>query len=97
VRSMTIARWQPSRAGILNVYQYEDETLHFAGGRLMLRGVNGSDRSAAMNMLLPSTSLPPKPRPPASSHLGTPRPHRGHPWDTALASQRVRRAPRPRS
>jgi len=22
------ARWQPSRAGILNVYQYEDETLH---------------------------------------------------------------------
>ena len=24
------ARWRPSRAGILNVYQYEDETLHFA-------------------------------------------------------------------
>ncbi len=32
------ARWCPSRAGILNVYQYEDETLHFAGGRLLLRG-----------------------------------------------------------
>ncbi|MCO1658560.1 hypothetical protein [Pseudonocardia humida] len=35
-------RWRPVRAGILNVYQYEDETLHFAGGRLLLRGVNGS-------------------------------------------------------
>lgn len=46
-------RWQPSRAGILNVYQYEDETLHFAGGRLLLRGVNGSGKSTAMNMLLP--------------------------------------------
>jgi len=50
---MTIARWRPSRAGILNVYQYEDETLHFADGRLLLRGVNGSSKSTAMNMLLP--------------------------------------------
>jgi len=49
----TSARWRPSRAGILNVYQYEDETLHFAGGRLLLRGVNGSGKSTAMNMLLP--------------------------------------------
>lgn len=46
-------RWRPSRAGILNVYQYGDETLHFAGGRLLLRGVNGSGKSTAMNMLLP--------------------------------------------
>ena len=50
---MTIARWRPSRAGILIVYQYEDETLHFAGGRFLLRGVNGSGKSTAMNMLLP--------------------------------------------
>ncbi|MGE3287369.1 MAG: TIGR02680 family protein [Pseudonocardia sp.] len=49
----TGGRWRPSRAGILNVYQYEDETLHFAGGRLLLRGVNGSGKSTAMNMLLP--------------------------------------------
>ena len=42
-----------SRAGILNVYQYNDETLNFAGGRLLLRGVNGSGKSTAMNMLLP--------------------------------------------
>ncbi|MDH5672746.1 MAG: TIGR02680 family protein [Myxococcales bacterium] len=47
------ARWTLSRAGIINVYQYGDETLHFGGGRLLLRGVNGSGKSTAMNMLLP--------------------------------------------
>jgi uncharacterized protein (TIGR02680 family) len=46
-------RWKLSRAGIVNVYQYADETLHFADGRLLLRGVNGSGKSTAMNMLLP--------------------------------------------
>lgn len=46
-------RWQLSRAGIINVYQYENEILHFGGGRLLLRGVNGSGKSTAMNMLLP--------------------------------------------
>lgn len=46
-------RWRLNRAGILNVYQYADETLHFGGGRLLLRGVNGSGKSTAMNMLLP--------------------------------------------
>jgi hypothetical protein len=42
-----------SRAGIINVYQYGNEILHFAGGRLLLRGVNGFGKSTAMNMLLP--------------------------------------------
>ena len=42
-----------SRAGIINVYQYGDETLDFGGGRLLLRGVNGPGKSTAMNMLLP--------------------------------------------
>ena len=46
-------RWRLFRAGIVNVYQYENEVLHFAGGRLLLRGVNGSGKSTAMNMLLP--------------------------------------------
>ncbi|MFN3220018.1 MAG: TIGR02680 family protein [Acidimicrobiales bacterium] len=46
-------RWRLHRAGIVNVYQYENEVLHFAGGRLLLRGVNGSGKSTAMNMLLP--------------------------------------------
>ena len=46
-------RWTLSRAGIINVYQCGDETLEFGGGRLLLRGVNGSGKSTAMNMLLP--------------------------------------------
>jgi len=46
-------RWQLARAGILNVYQYEKEILDFGGGRLLLRGINGSGKSTAMNMLLP--------------------------------------------
>ncbi len=46
-------RWTLDRAGIVNVFQYDDEVLHFADGRLLLRGVNGSGKSTAMNMLLP--------------------------------------------
>ena len=46
-------RWRLHRAGIVNVYQYDNEVLHFGGGRLLLRGVNGSGKSTAMNMLLP--------------------------------------------
>ena len=49
----TRRRWQLNRAGIVNVYQYQDEVLDFGGGRLLLRGVNGSGKSTAMNMLLP--------------------------------------------
>jgi len=52
-RSAASKRWRLNRAGIVNVYQYENEVLHFAGGRLLLRGVNGSGKSTAMNMLLP--------------------------------------------
>ena len=52
-RSESPGRWQLSRAGIINVYQYEHEVLEFGGGRLLLRGVNGSGKSTAMNMLLP--------------------------------------------
>ena len=50
---MTGGRWRLHRAGIVNVYQYENEVIHFAGGRLLLRGVNGSGKTTAMNMLLP--------------------------------------------
>jgi uncharacterized protein (TIGR02680 family) len=46
-------RWVLNRAGIVNVYQYGQETLDFGGGRLLLRGVNGSGKSTAMNLLLP--------------------------------------------
>ncbi len=52
-RQRESSRWRLCRAGIINVYQYDNEVLHFGGGRLLLRGVNGSGKSTAMNMLLP--------------------------------------------
>ena len=53
LRMTSTPRWQLNRAGITNVYQYEHETLTFRDGRLLLRGINGSGKSTAMNMLLP--------------------------------------------
>ncbi|MEK2494833.1 TIGR02680 family protein [Kitasatospora purpeofusca] len=47
------ARWQPSRAGILNVWRYYDETFTFHEGRLLLRGQNGTGKSKALEVLLP--------------------------------------------
>lgn len=46
-------RWHPTRAGILNVWRYLDETFHFEGGRLLLRGPNGTGKSKALELLLP--------------------------------------------
>lgn len=46
-------RWRPTRAGLLNVWRYYDEVLEFAGGRLLLRGANGSGKSKALELLLP--------------------------------------------
>ncbi|MDW4903948.1 TIGR02680 family protein [Streptomyces sp. ADMS] len=47
------SRWQPQRAGILNVWRYYDETFTFHQGRLLLRGQNGSGKSKALELLLP--------------------------------------------
>lgn len=47
------SRWQPHRAGILNVWRYYDETFIFHQGRLLLRGQNGSGKSKALELLLP--------------------------------------------
>lgn len=47
------SRWQPHRAGILNVWRYYDETFAFHQGRLLLRGQNGSGKSKALELLLP--------------------------------------------
>ena len=46
-------RWKPTRAGILNVWRYHDETLRFHNGRLLLRGPNGTGKSKALEVLLP--------------------------------------------
>ena len=46
-------RWQPTRAGIVNVWRYADEVFRFHRGRLLLRGPNGSGKSMALELLLP--------------------------------------------
>ncbi|GAA1993908.1 hypothetical protein GCM10009799_19850 [Nocardiopsis rhodophaea] len=46
-------RYRLNRAGICNVWQYDDHTFDFADGRLLLRGRNGTGKSKALEMLLP--------------------------------------------
>ncbi len=41
------------RAGLIGLYEYEDETFEFERGRLLLRGPNGSGKSKALELLLP--------------------------------------------
>ncbi|MFD6951093.1 exonuclease SbcC [Nocardiopsis sp. TSRI0078] len=51
--SRGIPRYRLERAGIRNVWQYDDHVLDFAEGRLLLRGRNGAGKSKALEMLLP--------------------------------------------
>lgn len=46
-------RWRPSRAGLIALWRYWDETFTFHRGRLLLRGPNGSGKSMALELLLP--------------------------------------------
>jgi uncharacterized protein (TIGR02680 family) len=46
-------RFRMSRAGVLNVWQYDEQIFEFAGGRLLLRGSNGAGKSKTLEMLLP--------------------------------------------
>ena len=46
-------RFRFSRAGVLNVWQYDDQVFEFADGRLLLRGANGAGKSKTLEMLLP--------------------------------------------
>ena len=46
-------RWRLSRAGFVNVWHYYENTFDLSGGRLILRGTNGSGKSRALEMLLP--------------------------------------------
>ncbi|WP_179810384.1 SbcC/MukB-like Walker B domain-containing protein [Nocardiopsis sinuspersici] len=48
-----VPRYRLERAGIRNVWQYDDHVLDFAEGRLLLRGRNGAGKSKALEMLLP--------------------------------------------
>ncbi|MFC8528672.1 hypothetical protein [Nocardia sp. NPDC057227] len=46
-------RWRLVRAGVVNVWHYLDTEFAITGGRLILRGANGSGKSRALEMLLP--------------------------------------------
>ncbi|MDQ3989711.1 MAG: TIGR02680 family protein, partial [Actinomycetota bacterium] len=50
---VSAGRWQPSRAGIVNIWRYLDEVFAFHRGRLLLRGANGTGKSKALELLLP--------------------------------------------
>ena len=46
-------RFKPTRAGVINVWDYVDEEWIFADGRLALRGHNGSGKTKALEVLFP--------------------------------------------
>lgn len=46
-------RFHPTRAGIVNLWDYADQEFSFADGRLVLRGPNGSGKTKALEVLFP--------------------------------------------
>jgi uncharacterized protein (TIGR02680 family) len=48
-----VTRYEPTRAGIINMWDYRDEEFSFAGGWLVLRGPNGSGKTKALEVLFP--------------------------------------------
>ncbi len=52
-RVPSVQRFRLSRAGVLNVWQYDEQEFTFADGRLLLRGANGAGKSKTLEMLLP--------------------------------------------
>lgn len=49
----TFDRWQSLRAGIQNIWEYDDQRFLFHRGRLLLRGENESGKTKALEVLLP--------------------------------------------
>ena len=47
------SRWQPLRAGIIGIHRYDEQTFVFSHGKLLLRGLNGTGKSVAEEVLLP--------------------------------------------
>ncbi|HEY0451477.1 TIGR02680 family protein [Actinophytocola sp.] len=47
------ARWQPLRAGLVDLFYYDAEEFHFHDGRLLLRGNNGTGKSKVLALTLP--------------------------------------------
>jgi hypothetical protein len=46
-------RWQPLRAGLTDLFYYDQEEFHFRDGRLLLRGNNGTGKSKVLALCLP--------------------------------------------
>jgi uncharacterized protein (TIGR02680 family) len=46
-------RWQLLRAGLQNIWEYDDQRFVFHHGRLLLRGANESGKTKAVEVLLP--------------------------------------------
>jgi len=46
-------RWRLHRGGIVNVWQYTEQTFDFSGGRAIFQGTNGSGKSRTLELLLP--------------------------------------------
>ncbi|MBW3642358.1 MAG: TIGR02680 family protein [Actinobacteria bacterium] len=53
VAAAVAPRWRPVRAGIRNIWEYDDQVFEFGDGRLVLRGPNGSGKSNALALLVP--------------------------------------------
>ncbi|MFD7154088.1 TIGR02680 family protein [Kribbella sp. NPDC059898] len=48
-----LERWQPLRAGLVDLFYYDQEEFWFRGGRLLLRGNNGTGKSKVLALTLP--------------------------------------------
>lgn len=51
--AVVTSRWKPLRAGIFNIWEYDDQVFDFGDGRLVIRGRNGSGKSNALSLLFP--------------------------------------------
>ncbi|MEV0052516.1 TIGR02680 family protein [Saccharopolyspora shandongensis] len=48
-----VQRWQPLRAGLIDMFYYDSEEFWFRDGRLLLRGNNGTGKSKVLALTLP--------------------------------------------
>jgi uncharacterized protein (TIGR02680 family) len=48
-----LERWQPLRAGLVDLFYYDHEEFRFRDGRLLLRGNNGTGKSKVLALTLP--------------------------------------------
>ncbi|MBK0868406.1 TIGR02680 family protein [Saccharopolyspora sp. HNM0986] len=48
-----VHRWRLHRGGIVNIWQYAENTFDLSGGRAIFQGTNGSGKSRTLELLLP--------------------------------------------